>query len=220
MLTWGVITVLMGYTKSMQVFCGLRLALGVAEAGFYPGVIYCLTLWFPQSYRARVLGVFTLGSALANMLGSLVGGWLLSLNGVWGLAGWQWVFIATGLPAVRGRHGVQAAAGFVSRSALPERAREGARSGCARAREARARRASRALESAARSARDAVRADLYADVDVALRRDLLAADAREVVRHVERHPRHAEHAAVGALGGAAAVLAGQAAPRWGRWVSC
>lgn len=100
MLTWGVITVLMGFTTSMQVFCGLRLALGVAEAGFYPGVIYYLTLWFPQSYRARVLGVFTLGSALANMLGSLVGGWLLSLNGVWGLAGWQWVFIATGVPAV------------------------------------------------------------------------------------------------------------------------
>lgn len=100
MLTWGVITVLMGFTKSMQVFCGLRLALGVAEAGFYPGVIYYLTLWFPQSYRARVLGVFTPGSALANMLGSLVGGWLLSLNGVWGFAGWQWVFIATGLPAV------------------------------------------------------------------------------------------------------------------------
>ncbi|MCG5075096.1 MFS transporter [Paraburkholderia tagetis] len=100
MFTWGVITVLMGFTTSMKVFCGLRLALGIAEAGFYPGVIYYLTLWFPQSYRARVLGVFTLGSALANMLGSLVGGWLLSLNGVWGLAGWQWVFIATGLPAV------------------------------------------------------------------------------------------------------------------------
>ncbi|MFD1555116.1 MFS transporter [Paraburkholderia silviterrae] len=100
MLTWGVITVLMGFTTSMQVFCGMRLALGIAEAGFYPGVIYYLTLWFPQSYRARVLGVFTLGSALANMLGSLVGGWLLSLNGVWGLEGWQWVFIATGLPAV------------------------------------------------------------------------------------------------------------------------
>ncbi|CAD6533300.1 Quinolone resistance transporter [Paraburkholderia hiiakae] len=100
MLTWGVITVLMGFTTSMKVFCGLRLALGVAEAGFYPGVIYYLTLWFPQSYRARVLGIFTLGSALANMVGSLVGGWLLSLNGLWGLAGWQWVFIATGLPAV------------------------------------------------------------------------------------------------------------------------
>ncbi|MEJ8798708.1 MFS transporter [Trinickia caryophylli] len=100
MLTWGLITVLMGFTKSMGYFCALRFMLGVAEAGFYPGVIYYLTLWFPQSYRARVLGVFTLGSALANMLGSLVGGWLLSLDGAFGLAGWQWVFIATGIPAV------------------------------------------------------------------------------------------------------------------------
>ncbi|MFM0212229.1 MFS transporter [Paraburkholderia sediminicola] len=100
MLTWGAITVLMGFTTSMGVFCGLRFVLGVAEAGFYPGVIYYLTLWFPQSYRARVLGIFTLGSALANALGSLVGGLLLSLNGVWGLAGWQWVFVATGVPAI------------------------------------------------------------------------------------------------------------------------
>jgi MFS family permease len=100
MLTWGAITVLMGFTTSMPVFCVLRFALGIAEAGFYPGVIYYLTLWFPQSYRAKVLGIFTLGSALANMLGSLVGGLLLSLNGAGGLAGWQWVFIATGLPAV------------------------------------------------------------------------------------------------------------------------
>ncbi|WP_345889817.1 MFS transporter [Paraburkholderia sp. Cy-641] len=100
MLTWGLITVLMGFTTSVPVFYGLRFVLGIAEAGFYPGVIYYLTLWFPQSYRARVLGVFTLGSALANMLGSLVGGLLLSLDGAAGLAGWQWVFIATGLPAV------------------------------------------------------------------------------------------------------------------------
>ena len=71
----------MGFTTSMPAFCGLRFVLGIAEAGFYPGVIY-LTLWFPQSYRAKVLGIFTLGSALANMLGSLVGGVLLSLNGV------------------------------------------------------------------------------------------------------------------------------------------
>jgi len=100
MLTWGAITVVMGFTRSMPIFCVLRFALGVAEAGFYPGVIYYLTLWFPQSYRTRVLGFFTLGSALANMLGSLVGGALLSLNGVAHMAGWQWVFVATGLPAV------------------------------------------------------------------------------------------------------------------------
>jgi MFS family permease len=100
MITWGVITVLLAFTKSLPVFYSYRFALGVAEAGFYPGVIYFLTQWFPQSYRTRVLGFFTLGSSLANMLGSLVGGLLLSLGGTWGFAGWQWVFMATGLPAI------------------------------------------------------------------------------------------------------------------------
>ncbi len=100
MFTWGSVTILLGFTQSLPMFYGLRFLLGVAEAGFYPGVIYYLTLWFPQAYRTRVLGMFTLGSALANMLGALVGGLLLNLNGVLGLAGWQWVFIATGIPAL------------------------------------------------------------------------------------------------------------------------
>lgn len=100
MLTWGAITVLMAFTHSMALFYVFRFALGVAEAGFYPGVIFYLTLWFPQSHRTRMLGFFTLGSALANMLGALAGGLLLSLDGNLGLAGWQWVFVATGAPAV------------------------------------------------------------------------------------------------------------------------
>jgi MFS family permease len=100
MMTWGIVTVLMAFARSLPVFYSFRFALGVAEAGFYPGVIYYLTQWFPQSYRTKVLGFFTLGSSLANMLGSLVGGLLLTLGGTWGFAGWQWVFIATGLPAI------------------------------------------------------------------------------------------------------------------------
>jgi MFS family permease len=100
MMTWGVITVAMAFTRSMELFYLFRFALGVAEAGFYPGVIFYLTLWFPQSHRTRMLGFFTLGSALANMLGALAGGLLLSLDGQFGLAGWQWVFIATGVPAI------------------------------------------------------------------------------------------------------------------------
>ncbi len=99
-MTWGIVTVLMAFARSLPVFYSFRFALGVAEAGFYPGVIYYLTQWFPQSYRTKVLGFFTLGSSLANMLGSLIGGLLLTLGGTWGFAGWQWVFIATGLPAV------------------------------------------------------------------------------------------------------------------------
>ncbi|MCC8402520.1 MFS transporter [Paraburkholderia sp. MMS20-SJTN17] len=100
MVTWGAVTVAMAFTHSMGLFYVLRFALGVAEAGFYPGVIFYLTLWFPQSHRTRMLGFFTLGSALANMLGSLAGGLLLSLDGNLGLAGWQWVFVATGVPAI------------------------------------------------------------------------------------------------------------------------
>ena len=73
---------------------------GIAEAGAYPGLIYFITLWFPPTYRVGVVGVLTLGSAFGNMLGALVGGPLLDLNGVLGFAGWQWVFLATGVPAV------------------------------------------------------------------------------------------------------------------------
>ena len=100
MVTWGLVTILLAFAHSLTQFYIYRFVLGVAEAGFYPGVIYYLTQWFPQSYRTRMLGFFTLGSSLANMLGALVGGYLLSLGGTFGLAGYQWVFVATGIPAV------------------------------------------------------------------------------------------------------------------------
>jgi MFS family permease len=98
--TWGIITVILGFTQSATMFYVLRFLLGVAEAGFYPGAIFTIAIWFPKSYRIRVLGLFTLGSTLANMLGGLANGVLLDLNGVLGLAGWQWVFLGTGVPAV------------------------------------------------------------------------------------------------------------------------
>ena len=96
MLTWGIVTVLQGFCQSLTQFNILRCLLGVAEAGLYPGILFYMTLWFPQKHRTRVLGLFTLGSALANAVGSLLGGPLLDLDGTLGLAGWQWVFIATG----------------------------------------------------------------------------------------------------------------------------
>ena len=96
MLTWGIVTVLQGFCQSLTQFNILRCLLGVAEAGLYPGILFYMTLWFPQRHRTRVLGLFTLGSACANALGSLLGGPLLDLDGTFGLAGWQWVFIATG----------------------------------------------------------------------------------------------------------------------------
>jgi MFS family permease len=100
MLSWGIVTILLAFAYSATAFYVLRLLLGVAEAGCYPGLIYFITLWFPPSYRVAVVGVLTLGSAFGNMLGSLLGGLLLDLNGMLGFAGWQWVFLATGVPAV------------------------------------------------------------------------------------------------------------------------
>ncbi|WP_250520734.1 MULTISPECIES: MFS transporter [unclassified Caballeronia] len=99
-LTWGLLTIFLGFVTSGSMFTALRFLLGAAEAGLYPGLIYYLTLWFPKSYQVRALGVLTLGSAFGNMLGSLLGGLFLDLNGAWGLAGWQWVFVATGVPAL------------------------------------------------------------------------------------------------------------------------
>ena len=100
MLSWGIVTILLAFAFSTTTFYILRLLLGIAEAGCYPGLIYFISLWFPQSYRVAVVGVLTLGSAFGNMLGSLLGGLLLDLNGALGFAGWQWVFLATGVPAV------------------------------------------------------------------------------------------------------------------------
>lgn len=100
MLTWGIVTLLLAFTSSAAMFYILRFLLGAAEAGLYPGVIYYMTLWFPERHRVRVVGYFTLGSSLGNMLGAGINGYFLSLNGVLGLEGWQWVFVATGIAPV------------------------------------------------------------------------------------------------------------------------
>jgi MFS family permease len=98
--SWGLVTILLGFTHSATMFYVLRFLLGVAEAGFFPGVLYVLTLWFPQAHRARAIGLFMLASAVANAVGAALGGWLLDLDGTLALRGWQWVFLATGLPAL------------------------------------------------------------------------------------------------------------------------
>ena len=85
---------------SGSLFAAGRFLIGVAEAGAYPGIIFYLTLWFPKRYRVQAVALMTIGSPLGNMFGSLFGGLLLNLDGVLGFAGWQWVFIATGVPAV------------------------------------------------------------------------------------------------------------------------
>ncbi len=100
MLTWGAVTLMLAFTRSASMFYVLRFLLGAAEAGLYPGIIYYMTLWFPARHRARIMGYFVLGSAVGNLSGAAICGALLDLQGLWGLQGWQWVFIATGLPPV------------------------------------------------------------------------------------------------------------------------
>jgi MFS family permease len=98
--SWGMVTVLLAFTSSAGMFYVLRFLLGVAEAGFYPGAVFYISTWFPEPYRIRMLGFFTLGSTFGNMLGGLVSGVLLDFDGMLGLAGWQWVFIGSGVPAL------------------------------------------------------------------------------------------------------------------------
>ncbi|MFL9878849.1 MFS transporter [Herbaspirillum rhizosphaerae] len=100
MFSWGLVTLALAYTQNATMFYILRFLLGATEAGFYPGVLYYLTLWFPQKHRSRMIGYFLIGSSIANMIGAPIGGALLDLDGLFGMQGWQLTFIFTGLPAV------------------------------------------------------------------------------------------------------------------------
>jgi MFS family permease len=100
MVSWGIVTIALAFTKTQVIFYILRFLLGACEAGFFPGVLFVLTLWFPFSRRAKMVGSFMLFSALANAVGAPIGGMLLDLDGAFGLRGWEWVFIVTGIPAV------------------------------------------------------------------------------------------------------------------------
>ncbi len=99
MVTWGVVSAAMAFAHTATVFYVLRFALGVAEAGFFPGIIYFLTRWFPQSTRGRALGVFYFGAPLAFIFGSPLSGALLERDGTFGFTGWQWLFLVEGVLA-------------------------------------------------------------------------------------------------------------------------
>jgi ACS family tartrate transporter-like MFS transporter len=99
-ITWGLLTCAMLAVRTPTQFYVVRFVLGVAEAGLFPGVIYYLSHWFPESHRARALSAFMVASPLAQVIGGPVGGALLSLQGAAGLAGWQWLFLIEGLPAI------------------------------------------------------------------------------------------------------------------------
>src|SRR5438067_8009052 len=81
-------------------FIVLRFLLGAAEAGFFPGIIFYFTYWFPAHERARAVAQFSMASMLAGIVGAPLSGVLLSLRGAAGLDGWQWLFLIEGLPAV------------------------------------------------------------------------------------------------------------------------
>src|SRR5665213_1749578 len=100
MITWGLVSASMMFVHSAFSFYVLRFALGAAEAGFFPGIIYCLTRWFPMRDRARAIAGFMTAVVVAGIIGGPTSGVLLSLNGVGGLAGWQWLFVVEGIPAV------------------------------------------------------------------------------------------------------------------------
>ncbi|HEX3486836.1 MAG TPA: MFS transporter [Micropepsaceae bacterium] len=97
---WGVISMANAAVQGPSSFYVLRFLLGVAEAGFFPGMIFYLTLWFPRSYRARFTAGFMTAVPLANIIGAPVSGLILGMNGTSQLAGWQWLFLLEGLPAV------------------------------------------------------------------------------------------------------------------------
>jgi len=99
MVTWGLISAGMMFAHTETTFYILRFLLGVAEAGFFPGVILYLTYWFPSFARGRALGLFYFGAPLAFIFGSPLSGLLLEMHGTSGLHGWQWMFLIEGLLA-------------------------------------------------------------------------------------------------------------------------
>ena len=100
MILWGLISTAMAFVGSATQFYIMRFFLGAAEAGFFPGIILYLSYWFPSARRARITSFFTMGGAIAGIVGGPLSGWLLTLEGQHGLRGWQILFIYEGLPAV------------------------------------------------------------------------------------------------------------------------
>ena len=100
MITWGVLSASTMFIEGPASFYVLRFLLGVAEAGFFPGIILYLTWWFPERERARVLALFMTAIAAAYVAGGPISGGLLELDGLAGLDGWQWLFLVEGLPAI------------------------------------------------------------------------------------------------------------------------
>jgi MFS transporter, ACS family, tartrate transporter len=100
MISWGVVSGAMAFVQGPMSFYSLRFLLGVAEAGFFPGIILYLSYWFPARQRAAVTALFMAAAPLSTVLGSPVSGALLEMDGLLGLRGWQWLFLVEAVPAV------------------------------------------------------------------------------------------------------------------------
>ena len=201
MLSWGIVSGAMAFIPQIAAATGLsaehtfyllRVLLGFAEAGFFPGIIFFLTLWFPASHRARIVGYFMAAIPLSSAIGSPVSAALLGLDGAWGLRGWQWLFIveAAALDPARlrdvllsdrppGRRDLARTRGrawLQRRLALEDQRREhvSPRS---------------ALASLDRLPRAGAVARLFRRRRLPLRRRLLAADDRQGLRPLDRHDR-------------------------------
>src|SRR5262249_26300482 len=96
---WGALSMATAFIQGPLSFYVLRFLLGVAEAGFFPGMVLYLTYWFPQSYRARFVSAFMTAIPLAFVFGAPLSGFLLQMEGVLSLHGWQWLFVIEGMPA-------------------------------------------------------------------------------------------------------------------------
>jgi len=99
MISWGLVSSAMMFVRGAASFYTLRFMLGLAEAGFFPGIVFYLTCWFPARERARTIAAFMTAVLVAGVVGSPISGALLSVHG-FGLAGWQWLFLLEGLPAI------------------------------------------------------------------------------------------------------------------------
>jgi ACS family tartrate transporter-like MFS transporter len=100
MFTWGILSGAQAFVTGETSLNIVRLLLGIAEAGFFPGIIFYLTLWFPAAYRARIVGLFMVANPVSTVIGSPISGFILDMEGVGGLHGWQWMFMIEAVPAL------------------------------------------------------------------------------------------------------------------------
>jgi MFS transporter, ACS family, tartrate transporter len=100
MISWGLVSAATAFVVGPNSLYGTRLALGIAEAGFFPGVTFFLAAWFPAQYRTRMLAWFLVAIPLSSLIGGPVCGMLLQMDGIWGFAGWQWLFFLVSLPCI------------------------------------------------------------------------------------------------------------------------